>query len=106
MRHTIIPTVIAGLGTGVVVSGFAAILYHNVFFYTADGYMSPKTAMRLGLVDYEEASSSGGLAFKKSGPGIYAYREGRVTAFIGRTSHTRIDLVAECEHLGGCELRK
>ena len=54
MRRTVIPTVVAGLGTGVVVSGFAAILYHNVFFYTADGYISPKTAVCLGLLEMKK----------------------------------------------------
>ena len=106
MRRTIIPTVVAALGTGVVVSGFTAVLYHNVFFYKADGVMSPQTAVRVGLIKDEKALLSGGLAFKKSGAGSYGYREGKITAFIGRTSYTNIDLVAECERLGGCELRK
>ena len=106
MRRAIIPTVVAALGTGVFVSGLTAILYHNVFFYKADGYMSSETAMRVGLMKDEKAPLSSGLAFKKSGASSYAYREGRVTAFIGRTNHTSIDLVAECERLGGCELRR
>jgi hypothetical protein len=33
-------------------------------------------------------------AFKKSGGSSYAYKEGRATAFIGRTSYTSTGLVA------------
>ena len=74
MRRTIIPT-IAILSTGVVILGFAASMYHSVFFYTADGYMSPETAVRVGLMKDEEAPFSGGLAFRKTEAGGYDYRE-------------------------------
>jgi hypothetical protein len=50
-----------------------------------------------------EAPFSGGLSFKKSENGGYDYREGSAIALIGGTSHTDIDVVAECERLGGCE---
>jgi hypothetical protein len=106
MSRTIIPTIVAISGIAVVILGFAAALYHSVFFYTADGYMSPKTAVRVGLMKDEEAQFSGGLAFRKTGGGGYDYREEMARAFIDRTSHTDIDLVAECERLGDCELRK
>jgi hypothetical protein len=106
MRRTIIPTAVAILGTGVVILGFVAALNHSVFFYTADGYMSPKTAVRVGLMKDEEAPFSGGLAFRKTEAGGYDYREEMARAFIDRTSHTHIDLIAECERLGDCELRK
>jgi hypothetical protein len=89
----------------IVLLGVAAGLYNSAFFYTADGVMSTQTAVRLGLLEDGEAGFSRGLVFKKSGNGGYDYREGRVIAFIGGTSHTNIDLVAECERLGGCQLR-
>ena len=106
MKRTIIPTIVAILGTGVVILGVAAALHHAVFFYTADGYMSPKTAVRVGLMKDEEAAFSGGLAFRKTRGDGYDYREEMATAFVDRTSHTNIDLATECERLGGCELRK
>ena len=106
MRRTIITTAVAISGTVLVIWGLAAALHHSVFFYTADGYMSPKTAVRVGLMKDEEAPFSGGLAFRKTGGGGYDYREEMATAFINRTGHTDIDLLAECERLGDCELRK
>ncbi|PTQ78942.1 hypothetical protein C8R21_1398 [Nitrosospira multiformis] len=45
MRRVIVSTIVALFGTGVVILGFAALLRHTVFFYTADGYMSPQTAV-------------------------------------------------------------
>jgi len=90
---------------GVAILGTVASLYHSAFFYKADGYMSPQTAVRLGLMKDNEAPFSGGLSFKKSENGGYDYREGSAIAFIGGTSHTDIDVVAECERLGGCEWR-
>jgi hypothetical protein len=92
--------------TGIVIGGFAAISYHTVFFYTADGYMSPRTAARVGLLENEEALTSGGVAFRKAEGGGYDYRKEMATAFIDLTGHTDIDLLAECERLGDCELRK
>jgi hypothetical protein len=106
MRRTLIPAAIAILITSVATFGVAAVLYHSVFFYKADGVMSPKTAVRVGLMTHDEALSSRGLAFKKSESGGYVYREGRVIAFIDGTNRTSIDLATECERLGGCEVRK
>lgn len=106
MRRAIIPAAVAILITGVAIFGIAPILYHTVFFYKADGVMSPATAMRLGFMKDDEASSSHGLAFKKRESGGYDYREGRLIAFIDETNHTDIDLATECERLGGCEMRK
>ena len=68
--------------------------------------MSPETAIRVGLIKNEEATSSGRLAFRKTEAGGYNYREGKATAFMDGTGYTHIDLLAECERLGGCELRK
>ena len=105
MKRTVIITAVAISGTAFAICGLAAALHHSVFFYTADGYMSPKTAVRVGLMKDEEAPFSGGLAFRKTAGG-YDYREEMATAFIDRTGHTDIDLVAECQRLGDCELRK
>ena len=90
----------------IVLLGLTIGLYHSAFFYTADGVMSPETALSLGLLTEDEAQFSRGLVFRKSESGGYDYKEGRVIAFIGGTSHTEIDLVAECERLSGCQLRK
>ena len=90
----------------IVLLGVAAGLYHSAFFYTADGVMSPQTAVRLGLLEDDEEGFSRGLVFKKSENGGYDYREGRVIAFVGGTNHTNIDLATECERLGGCKVRK
>lgn len=106
MKRGIATSGLALLGTGVVIWGFAAILNHTVFFYTANGYMSPKTAVHAGLLKDEEAQSSGALDFRKTSPGGYDYREEMARGFIGLTGHTDIDLVAECERLGGCVWRK
>lgn len=106
MRRTFIPAAVAILITGVAIFGIAAVLYHSVFFYKADGVMSPETAMRVGLMTDDAVLSSRGLAFQKSESGGYDYREGRVIAFIDGTNHTNINLAIECERLGGCEVRK
>jgi hypothetical protein len=106
MRRAFIPTVVAILITGTAISGLAAVLYHSLFFNKADGVMSPETAKRVGLMKNDGASFSAELAFRKSETGGYFYREGGPTAFIDETSYTTIDLVAECERLGGCQLRK
>ncbi|SFU63384.1 hypothetical protein [Nitrosospira multiformis] len=106
MRRTFIPTVIAILVTGTAISGFAAAVYHGLFFYKADGVMSRETAKRSGLMKDDGASFSAELAFRKSETGGYFYREGGITAFIDETSYTTIDLLAECERLGGCQFRK
>jgi hypothetical protein len=106
MKLAIITTAVAISSTVIAAWVLAAALRHSVFFYTADGYMSPRTAVRVGLMKDEEASFSGGLAFRKTGGGGYEYREEMATAFINRTGHTDIDLFAECERLGDCELRK
>lgn len=94
------------LGTGVVIWGFAAILNHTVFFYTAHGYMSPKTAAHAVFLKDEEMQSFGKLTFRKTSPGGYDYREEMARGFIGLTGHTDLDLIAECEPLGGCVWRK
>jgi hypothetical protein len=104
VNRTTVLTAAAVLITGTVIGGLAAISYHTVFFYTADGYMSHETAVRAGLVENEEAL--GGLAFRKAEGGGYDYREEMATAFVDLTGHTDIDLFAECERLGDCELRK
>jgi hypothetical protein len=106
MNRPVVLAVVAILATGIAIGGLVAILYHTVFFYTADGYMSPKTAVRVGLLENEEALSSGGVAFRKAEGGGYDYREEMGTAFTDLTGHTDIDLFAECERLGDCELRK
>ncbi|SEA71465.1 hypothetical protein SAMN05216411_12137 [Nitrosospira multiformis] len=106
MTRAIVSTVVALLGTGIVILGFAALLRHTVFFYTADGYMSSQTAVSLGLMRVEEVPLSGGLAFRKTEDGGYDFREEMARAFIDPTSHTNIDLVAGCESLGNCRLRK
>ncbi|SEN96499.1 hypothetical protein SAMN05216404_10958 [Nitrosospira multiformis] len=106
MRRAFIPAVVAILVTGTAISGFAAVLYHSLFFYKADGVMSRETARRLGLMKDDGAPFPDELAFRKSETGGYFYREGGITAFIDETSYTTIDLIAECERLGGCQLRK
>jgi hypothetical protein len=106
MKRAFIPTVIAILVTGTAISGFAAAVYHGLFFYKADGVMSRETAKRSGLMKDDGASFSAELAFRKSETGGYFYREGGITAFIDETSYTTIDLLAECERLGGCQFRK
>ncbi|WP_074976069.1 hypothetical protein [Nitrosospira multiformis] len=60
MNRTTALTAAAISVTGIVIGGFAAISYLTVFFYTADGYMSPRTAVRVGLLENEEASTSAG----------------------------------------------
>ena len=102
MRRTFIPAAIAILVTGVAILGVGAILYHTVFFYKADGVMSPETAARAGLVRDDGTRFSSELAFKKGEAGFY-YRERRATAFIDRTNYTGIDLATECKRLGGCK---
>ncbi|SEN09048.1 hypothetical protein SAMN05216404_102328 [Nitrosospira multiformis] len=106
MKLAAITTAVAISSTVIVAWVLAAALRHSVFFYTADGYMSPRTAVRVGLMKDEEASFSGGLAFRKTGGGGYDYREEMAIAFIDQTGHTDIDLLAVCERLGDCELRK
>ncbi|ABB73468.1 hypothetical protein [Nitrosospira multiformis] len=106
MRRAFIPAVIAVFITGIVILGFAAALYHSLFFYKADGVMSRETAKRLGLLRDDPASFPAELAFRKSETGGYFYRKGGGTAFIDETSYTTIDLIAGCERLGGCQLRK
>lgn len=49
--------------------------------------MSPKTAVRLGLMEDNEAPFTG-LSFRKNEDGSYDYREGRAISFVGRTLHT------------------
>ena len=105
MRRAFIPAVVAILVTGAAISGFAAAIYHGFFFYKADGVMSRETAKHLRLMKDDGASYSE-LVFRKSETGGYFYREGGITAFIDETSYTTIDLLAECERLGGCQLRK
>jgi hypothetical protein len=90
---------------GIAMLGIAASLCHGAFFYKAEGYMSPETAIRLGLLKDDEARFSDGVVFRKSENGGYDYRKGRAITFIGQMSHTEIDLLAECERLRGCELR-
>ena len=106
MRRAFIPAVVAVFITGVGILGLAAALYHSLFFYKADGVMSRETAKRLGFMKDDRASFSAELAFRKSETGGYFYREGGPAAFIDETSYTTIDLAAECERLGGCQLRK
>lgn len=90
----------------IVVIGTVASSYHSAFFYKADGYISPRTAVRLGLMDDREAPFAGGLAFKRDSAGGYEYRDGSALAIFGKTRHTDIDIAAECQRLGGCEWRK
>ena len=106
MRRAFIPAVVAILVTGTAISGFAAALYHGLFFYKADGVMSRETAKHLGLMKDDGAPFPAELAFRKSEAGGYFYREGGIAAFIDETGYTTIDLVSECERLGGCQLRK
>lgn len=97
--HTFIPAIV------IVAIGSAALFLHSSFFYQADGYMSPRTAEKLGLLASNEAPFSGGLAFRKNPEGGYDYRSGRAIAFFGTTSHTNIDLADACMRVGGCEWR-
>jgi hypothetical protein len=76
MRPAFIPAAIAILVTGVAILGVGAVLYHTVFFYKADGVMSPETAVRARLVRDDGTWFSSELAFKKGEAGFY-YRERR-----------------------------
>ncbi|MBV2235517.1 MAG: hypothetical protein KUL75_08225 [Sterolibacterium sp.] len=77
----------------IVLLGSIASVYHSRFFYQADGYMSPKTAVRLVLIEEREASFSGGLSFKRNKEAsVYEYRDGRATAFLARINHTDLDI--------------
>jgi hypothetical protein len=74
MRRAFIPAVVAIFVTGIVILGIAALLYHSLFFYKADGVMSRETAKRLGIMKDDGASFSSKLAFRKSEAGGYFYR--------------------------------
>ena len=106
IRRAFIPAAVALLITGAVILGAAAGLYHSFFLYKADGFMSPETAARAGLVKNDSTPFSSELAFKKTEAGGFYYRERRATAFIDRTSYTSTDLAMECKRRGGCERRR
>ncbi|WP_156443853.1 hypothetical protein [Burkholderia savannae] len=75
-----------------------------IFFLTADGYVSPRTAVDAGLMSENDAPWSGGLAFKALASGGYEYTRGRDYFGVGR-KRTDVDLAALCAQIGGCELK-
>lgn len=97
---------VTAVATILVACGSVASLAHSLFFYRADGYMSPKTAVSLGLLEENDAPFSGGLAFVKNIDGGYDFREGHAINFLSSTSHTDIDLIDACQRIGGCEWPK
>lgn len=89
----------------VVVAGAAASLAHTAFVFQSDGFMSPKTAAALKLIDEKAAPFSSGLAYKKDPDGGYKYREAGELMLFSTSQHTDVDLAVECKRLGGCEKR-
>lgn len=77
------------------ITAFALFNYPK---FEADGSISPRTAVQLGLLDELEAPFSAAIKFKKSEAGGYDYR------VAGVTSNTAIDLMGECQRLGGCKI--
>jgi hypothetical protein len=78
---------------------------HSNFFSSREVMMSPKTAVRLGLLSETDAPWAGGLVFKKNDMGGFDYREGRGLSFLTSTRSTDLDVPAECERVGGCDVR-
>lgn len=76
-------------------TAFAILNYPN---FEADGAISPRTAVQLGILDEREAPFSSSIKFKKNEAGGYDYR------VAGSTRNTAIDLRAECLRMGGCTL--
>lgn len=78
---------------------------HSLFYYQRDIIMSPKAAVRLGLMNDSHAPWAVGLVFRKNDNGGFDYRDRSQFSFLASTQHTDLDIPAECERVGGCEVR-
>lgn len=77
---------------------------HSNFVSNREIRMSPRTAVSLGLLSETEAPWSARLVFKKNDDGGYDYRDGGGLSVFTRTRTTDLDVRAECERIGGCEI--
>ena len=84
----------------------ALYIRHEWFFFTADGVISPKTAVSLGLIDEKDEPWVGGIVFKQNAAGGYDFRDGHVALFGGKTGHTEIDVLDVCIKAGECQVKK
>lgn len=77
---------------------------HASFVRHAEIIMTPQTAVGLGLMSESFAPRSGGLVFQKNKLGGFDYRDAKAFAYARSTDSTNLDIPAECERIGGCEV--